>query len=214
MYDAVGRVHRADGLGLRLQIELTRNEIPDILLQGQISYLRLLITQENIDGGWIPKIIKANPRLRALLIAIHVSHHGSTSNGNCAFNKIPIIPGLHAKRNSQLHTYPPYELVYSVKDKDKASVKQSWAAYTRSRRGPTDTAEKLDGVNVFENPNWPPQEWDEASLARCTSWEDEVKGWCALSEGLDLIKVALNMDTQKFGRFEPYWCTDRPNYYY
>jgi hypothetical protein len=208
MHEAVRRVHPVVNCGLFMQISLTDKFIPDILLLGKCHHLRLVVTLQNIPPVFIHRIIMANPHLRNLIIALHMAQNGSSYHGNCTVNPNPIIPNQDFRRNSQLYTTPPFETVFRVRNKNKEQITTCWKLYSRSRT-PAATAEKLHHLNM----GWKTHTPDEASLKANDAWENEIKGWCSLSPGLDTVTVILNKDPQKFGNIEQYWCTDREQLY-
>lgn len=200
MYRAIPMVDCSDGWGFRIQSDFRNTEIPSILLQN-LRYLRMQVNRENVDPSKIPTILRANTRLRAIIVAMHISNYSSNYQGNCTYNKIPLLPG-HSPR----FTTPPFELVYRVK-RNEGGLTQQWKAYSRGRRGPPPTATELPKLNVFNLQNWKEPIWSDELKTRLSKWEDEVKSWFELCPSVNMVAMILNTDVDKFGRLERYWCT-------
>ena len=218
LYQAVEAVDYSDGDGLRVEMDLTsERQLPNILLSKKLVYARLLVTRHNIPPQFIPEIIRSNPKLTSLVLAKHVQHRGSTYDGNCTFNKVPLLPQQDQCRTSvngqdnqgvqQRYTIPAFELLFRLRRHDDGSITQQWKAYTPLRRGrPAPLATELPKLNVFGTPNGV-EEWPERLLTRLKAWEDEIKSWFELCPKLTNIAVVLNTDSQKFGKVEKYWCS-------
>lgn len=215
MYEAIRNLDCSDGEGLRLEVDLTPDEIPKILKQN-LRYLRQQVNRQKINPAYIPEILECNPNLRSVIVAVHVVHHGASYDGDCTYNKVPLIPGQDEARKSggaQRFTIPAFELKYRlVRDLDTGEIMQTWRSYPRGRRGgPAPTAEQLPKLNVFGRMNWVEQEWSPGLLDRLSRWENEIKGWFDCCPHLKDIGIILNTDSQKFGRVEKYWCTCTEN---
>jgi len=195
--------------GRRLEIGLNRDPLQDIIFKGDISYLRCVINRENVPANYIPDIICANPSLTAPLIVLHVQHDGPLSEGSCTTARLPLLPGQNEVRNFgqriQRVTTPGVEMSFLVSKDDKGVVEKKWTAYPAVRRGKYPSAEQLYDLNVFGGPN-PRMHWTTEKLERLRLWEEEVTSWLHLKDGVKKIKVVINTDSEKFGRFETYWC--------
>lgn len=210
MYDAIRQVDCSDGDGLRIEIDLTYGELPDILRRN-LRYLRLQVNRQNVSPNHIPEIIRSNPRMTSIIVAKHVVHHGGSYDGNCTHTKVPLIPRQNVARHSgQRSTVPGFELKYRLR-RDENGISQIWRSYPSARRGPPPLKSDLTKLNVFGVSNFVEQEWSEPLLKRLHAWENEIKGWFDLSSKLMSIGIVLNTDQNKFGRVEKYWCTCNEN---
>jgi len=218
LYQAVDAVDYSDGDGLRVEMDLTsERHLPNILLSQKLVYARLLVTRHNVPPRYIPDILRANPKLTSLVVAQHVQHCGSTYDGNCTYNKVPLLPRQDQSRTSingqdkhgvqQRYTVPGFELLFRLRRHDDGGITKQWKAYTPLRRGPAPVASELPKLNVFGPANWVEEEWPERLMTRLKAWEDEIKSWFQLCPKLSTIAVVLNTDHQKFGKVEKYWCS-------
>lgn len=201
MCEAVARVRRTNKFGLRIQIALTFKGIHDILRQDKISHLRLVITLQNLPGHWVPNIIKSNCQLRSLIVVLHEVQNESGFHGNCTYNPVPLIPGQDVRRNSQIYTTRPYQLVFRV-DRKTTRLRKCWK-FLSTTRTPAPSAASLMKLDM----DWPSHSWDQAARNRYIAWENEIIGWLDLSNELDTITVVLNKDPQIFGRWQESWHT-------
>jgi hypothetical protein len=219
LYEAVDAVDYSDGDGLRVEMDLTsERQLPNILLSKKLVYARLLVTRHNVPPQYIPEILRSNPKLTSLVVAKHVQHHGSTYDGNCTYNKVPLLPQQDRCRTSvngqdkygvqQRYTVPSFELLFRLRRQDDGNITKQWKAYTPLRRGrPAPLATELPKLNVFGLQNPVEEEWPDRLLNRLKAWEDEIKSWFDLCPKLTTIAVVLNTDSQKFGKIEKYWCS-------
>lgn len=206
MFRAIERVDWSRGLGSRIQISLTRDDNPRILYLGNSRYFRLQINRENIDPGRMPNLLRANPRLKSLVLAMHIANYGPSYLGNCTFNKIPLLPGYTSR-----FTKPPFELVYKVdKHPETGKITQRWRWYSsRYLQHEIHEVERLQELNVLNQKDYDEAGWTPALVKRLEDWEAEVKGWFGICLGLTAIAIILNTDTTKFGSIQDYWCTCR-----
>ena len=203
LYEAIRRVDCSDGGGLRIEVDLTHGELPDILKRN-VEHLRLQIPQKNIHPNRIREILTLNPRLKVLFIAMHIVHHGGSYDGNCTVNKIPLIPKQDVARHSgQRCTIPGFELKYALRRRDEAPISQIWRWYNHDRRG-RHVAKHLPQLNVFDIAE---ADWTDQLRERYYKWENEIKGWFDLNKRLLSIAIILNTDVNKFGTMEAYWCS-------
>jgi len=194
--------------GLRLDADLTPGPLPDILLSGHLQYVRLIVNRTNIDRSHIPNILRANPHLRSLVVAVHIVHHGGTYDGNCTYAKVPLLPGQDVvRRPGSISTIPGVELMFRVRKDDPSSMPP------KGRKKRLREWRRLDGGKVVAADRLPELDvrgvrgcWDEALLTRLDVWEREVKAWFELSPNLATIGVILNTDREKFGNLESYYC--------
>jgi len=219
MLSALEDVSFRDGSLLRLQIELVKYmTLPPILLSGNLKYLRILVNRANIDPRYIPAILEANPHLKNLVVVLHVFHCGSSYDGNCTNNKIPLIPSQTGG-----HTVPAFDMKYSVRRLDTPSsisgsqqdtpsmptLSQKWASYPYSRierRRIENKALTLPELNIFDQPRWQPDNWSPDLLQRVHDFEAEIKGYFTVHPKLSNVSIILNTDPDKFGQVEQYWC--------
>jgi hypothetical protein len=219
LYQAVDAVDFSDGDGLRLEMDLTtERKLPNILLSGKLVYARLLVTQYNISPEYIPLILKANPNLRSVVLAQHIQHHGSSYDGNCTYNKVPLLPKQDRTRTSihapdkcagplQRFSIPGFELLYRLRRREDGTVTQQWKAYAGGpRTRPVPQATELPKLNDFSGAS-SVEEWPQGLLDRLKLWEDEIKSWFQMCPRLAMIAVVLNTDQAKFGKVEKYWCS-------
>jgi hypothetical protein len=207
MHDGIRHVKGSEHQLLRMEIDLNHGPLPDFLLTGNLEYLRLQVNAQNIDPRRIQQIVSANPKLRKLIVGQHVVHHGGSYDGNCTFNKVPLIPKQDVARHSgNRSTLPGFELKFLVtRDTDfPHKIGKLWRWYHARGRGRNRSARDLFDLNVFDIPA---SEWTEALLGRLQKWENEIKGWLDLCPKLESIVIVLNTDQNKFGRMETYWCT-------
>lgn len=205
MFEAIRHLNCSDGTGIGMEIDLIYGELPDILKRN-LRYLRLQVNALNINANQIPTILQSNPRLASLVVAQHVIHHGGSYDGNCTFNRIPLLPKQDVARHSgQRSTLPGFELKYILRrDSDTGKISQQWRWYPRVRRGQRLVATELTQLNVFDISE---ADWTDQLRDRLYKWENEVKGWFDMSPRLMSIVKVLNTDRNKFGRLEKYWCT-------
>ena len=219
MLSALEDVSFRDGSHLRLQIELVKYmTLPPILLSGNLKYLRILVNRANIDPIYIPAILEANPHLKHLVVVLHVFHCGSSYDGNCTNNKIPLIPGQTGG-----HTVPAFDMKYNVRRLDPTSpisgseqdtpsmptLSQKWASYPYSRierKRIENKALTLPELNIFDQPRWQPDNWSPDLLQRVHDFEAEIKGYFTVHPKLSNVSIILNTDPDKFGQVEQYWC--------
>jgi hypothetical protein len=208
VHEAIRGVDDSDGGTFAIETDLASGGVPDILKRN-LRYLCLLVNRQNIDPHHIPGIIGLNGKLNSLIVAIHVDHHGGSYDGNCTFNRIPLLPNQDVARNSGLRTtIPGIELKYRIRrDPRTGNISQSWRSYPSGRRGPPPSAAELNHLNVFGSAHFIEQEWSEPLLNRLHRWEDEIKSWLDRNPRLHTITMVINTVHEKFGRLERYWCT-------
>jgi hypothetical protein len=209
MCEAVQRVIYPPTSGVRIQMSLNRTAIPPIL-NGNLCFLRVQITKENIPPHFIPTIIKSNPALRRLIVVQHITQYGSHYLGNCTKSEIPLLPGQYqARPGGTYFTIPGFELLYDLRRSryDPKVITQRWRSYRSGRDGGRKAVEELPKLNVFGIQDWNPPVWPTELLERLKIWEDEVRGWMELDPALSGVGVVLNTNREKFGTVEKYWCT-------
>lgn len=201
MYEGLSHVDASDDDGLGLEIEIKREALP-AFVSPNCCHLRLLNTRVNIDPQSIRNLISSNPRLSTLGIAVHIHHHGTSYDGNITKAKVPLIPGQNTVRSSGARTtIPGFEIrYYVVRDLKTRQIHQQWKSHTVDRVRPVAT--ELPDLNIFNVPNFVPEEWTDELLRRLRDWEREIKAYFDLNPVLRKVFIILNTDRQKFGRFE------------
>jgi hypothetical protein len=224
IYAAFAQLDLTRGRHLMLHSVLTVNDLPSPLLVG-VRFLRLAVNQARIPATHIPDIIRANPRLESLNIAVHINI--SRAIAGCTQSPTPLVPGqivppLAPSRNSlhraqQTPILPAYELIMSLDKAADGSIRKRWRKERGQWSGELSTVHDIRFTygpepRVESAPELWINAWPEDHLSRLQTWEGEVMSWFSLSANLSKIVVVLNSLPSKIGKWENYWCScsDRP----